>query len=236
MLGGNLIELMANRSDGSRQAQKMYQDTHALVRHVCGRLHKSIPQGGAGVQESRLAVLSLRVQAVLSHRIYLIMSRDRERSTAALHEFQSLNLAKLASGYEGSAVSNGATASPAGSHSSASSGVLLTSGSGRDNGVPGSAPNSQGGSGQPVRSYTLPAGLVENVQKAVHRMMYLQRAFDLWNQSGNYMVETHNKEFFDAAASAACSSGYVDLFTPTSEFVKFARETIFRIEELTNVS
>lgn len=79
MMAGNLIEVMPNRSDGSRQAQKMYLDTHALVRHVSTRLYKAaLPSGGTGSQESRLIVLSLRVQAVLSHRIFVIMGRDRD--------------------------------------------------------------------------------------------------------------------------------------------------------------
>ncbi|XP_022657538.1 uncharacterized protein LOC111248817 isoform X1 [Varroa destructor] len=241
MLSGNLIEVMPNRSDGSRQAQKMYLDTHALVRHVSTRLYKAaLPSGGTGSQESRLIVLSLRVQAVLSHRIFVIMGRDRDfrdRSAAVLREFQSLNLAKLASNSESSGLSNGATASPAGSHSSASSGVLLAGGNTRDNGAPGSSQSAHGGGSQQTgRTYTLPAPLVESVQKTVNRLIHLERAYDLWHQSCNYMIETNNKEFFDAAASASCSNGHIDMFAPASEFVKFARETIFRIEELANVS
>lgn len=157
----------------------------------------------------------------------------REKVATAFHEFHALVPPLTGNGHDmtgAGGLSNGSTVSPAGSHSSASSGVLGN----RDNGAPNSGPNA---SGQPLRSVTVvgplidyvsiyyiyfssscilsllrqsptpcahivfPSSSAQQLQKAMVRSSHLQRAFDLWYQSCNYINDTNNKGKEDICAT-----------------------------------
>ncbi|XP_028967806.1 AF4/FMR2 family member 4-like [Galendromus occidentalis] len=221
LLGGDSMELARPESSA---AVKMFQDTLGLVKHTFNQGLQKAPPGGS--QECRLAILCLKVQAFLCYRIYHVYNRDKEsrdRLLSSQQEFLRIPVTGKHNSNEQS-TPNGTTVSPAGSQSSASSGVPNN----RDNGIRQDVALIS----QP-KTITLNADLVANVHKYHQRNSFLIRAADLWTQAENLTNESNNQEFFQAVESG---SAHASMWMPSTLFVMYVREAIYRIDKFNGVA
>ncbi|KAI5702548.1 hypothetical protein M8J76_010155 [Diaphorina citri] len=232
LLTGNAME---SESVTEKAAYTMYRDTLSLIKYISSKFRSQQNTTPQGSIQSKLAVLSLRCQALLHLKLFKLKKHEAKDNQRVITEFLSkanpptpmevVCGGVLAAG-QGTPSPMSPTPSPASSVGSQSSGYSSGELKGQPpiQGTPGS---SSGVTSGPC--IAVPVSVYSAVQKQSYNFNCLMSSHELWDQADSMVYKDKHKQFF-IMCDQYC--GPLTLHSSLNDLVRYVRFGIQKLKEL----